>query len=339
MARRNPTDEVTEENTITETPEEAVVDSTTEEVVEATDSTTPESAPEAPAAEPTEPATEAPAPAATEEVDFTEFSAAAEAAVAQRDEATGELPLVAIEPVVVLYRALPTVKAKNAAKKILEAGVKAGMDALNIQQARAWMQLNDSMTSAKPEKAAKESAEKTPVDPSLAYVDRLASIRLALDLALGNAPEGVDADAAVEKVKALVGDTSGQAATYLAWLTNEAEDKGDEPDVSQVAKAAARLSLGKGGGLKAPKSSGGDRKVFEGERRDIGKHIAEAFAGVESGTFLKISEIRSFKSEEYGDDAPSAGAINNRLFPAKGECNIEGITPGMVDGKRGATKA
>lgn len=334
MARRNSTTEEPSTTTTTESPEEATVDTTTEDVTaEATVEPT-----EAPAEVTT---TEDPAPAsAAEEVDFTEFKAAAEAAVAERDSSTGELPATAVESVVAVYRALPGVKAKNGAKKILEAGVKSGMEALDIALARAWMQLNESMTAAK-EKAPKEpKAAKAPADPSLAYVDKLASIRLALDLALANPPEGVESDAVIERVKEAVASSKDNAEAYLAHINSTEEDKGEEPEVSPIAKAAVRISLGKGGGLKAPKASGGtERKVYEGERRSIPKHIIEAFAGVESGTFLKISEIRSFHSEEYGADQPSAGAINNALFPASGEAKIEGVIPGMKDGKRGATKA
>ena len=138
---------------------------------------------------------------------------------------------------------------------------------------------------------------------------------------------------------ALVESSREQAGAYLAWLQSDAEDKGDEPaDLTPVVKNAVKLALGKA--AKAGGRSGGG-STFTGERRDIGKHIESAFADVPSGKFLTVAEIRKHKSEEYGDNPPSAGAISARLFPQGDgtKCTIKSVTPGQNEkSNKGATK-
>ncbi|MBT0995529.1 DUF262 domain-containing protein [Cellulomonas sp. DKR-3] len=76
-----------------------------------------------------------------------------------------------------------------------------------------------------------------------------------------------------------------------------------------------------------------------GGRGDIAAHIAEAFAGLEAGAFLTISQIRRHRSRAYPDGPPSAGAISARLFPRDGRpTTIEGVVPDFDNGVRGARK-
>ena len=91
---------------------------------------------------------------------------------------------------------------------------------------------------------------------------------------------------------------------------------------------------------KAAKAGARAGSTFTGERRDIGKHIAEAFESVEPGGFLTVAEIRKFRSNEYGDNPPSAGAISARLFPSGGgDCTIEGVSGDTNDkGNKGGRK-
>ena len=63
----------------------------------------------------------------------------------------------------------------------------------------------------------------------------------------------------------------------------------------------------------------------------ITSRIAEAIAGAEAGTFLSVAHLRKSKWEEYGDDAPSAGAITNRLEPTSGAATS---IPGVVVERR-----
>ena len=108
--------------------------------------------------------------------------------------------------------------------------------------------------------------------------------------------------------------------------------------MSNFVKAAVKASQGKAARVTSARSG----TPYTGERRDIGKHIQEAFEGRESGTFLTVAEIRKFDSLQYTSESPaSAGAISSRLFPQSGgKCSIEGIIPGTNEaGNRGASKA
>jgi len=320
MARRGPknndqatpaTDPTTEENTVT-TATEAPAETPTE----------------APAADPaTEAPAEAPAEAAAP-VDLTAFLAAVDAAVAQRDESTGELPVAAFEPVTAEYRKLDGLKAKNAAKATVAERMKDAMNALDMPTARAHMLIN---TNALVAQSAKGGGEKPPADPKVAFTERLQAILLAYRLVASEAPEGVD----VATIQA-GDDLVTQAQALAAYNANEAEDKGEAPESSAVVRAALKLATGKAtGGRKAGVGTGSNGGV----RRDIGAHIESAFADVEAGTFLTVAEIRVHKSAEYGDEPPSAGAISARLFPASGNSTVKGVTPGTNDkGTRGATK-
>lgn len=299
----------------------------TEQAQEATVSTTTtEAAPEAPET------TETKAKAEETPIDLTAFQKAATEAVGQADTSTGEIAVALIEPVVKEYRALDGVKPKNAAKHWLTEQMKDQMNKGSIQGARSYLQLQESMTAG-----SGGGAAKAPADPTQAFVQRVATLNLAYNLVVGGeVPEGVAEDWS-DKAQALVGEATSDATKYLAWVNDESEDKGDEPEVSPVVKNAVKLAVGKSAKAGGRASGGG---TFTGERRDIGKHIAEAFAEVESGTFLTVAEIRNHKSAEYGDNPPSAGAISARLFPANGKCTVEGITPGTNEkGNKGATKA
>lgn len=329
MARRARTTNKSDskpESTTTEATEEASVTTATEEMVEAAEDT---------AAETPVEATESTETPATDEIDLSDFKAAAERAVEERDSATGELPTAAIEPVLVEYRKLEGIKAKNAAKRWLDASMKHSMDELNIQQARAFMQLGENMTSAP---SAAGRAERAPADPTEAFVQLLAGLKLATQLAAQDVPEGVSEDWK-DKANQLVQESADPARSYLEWLNADEEARGDEPEVSAFVKAAVKLSQGKSARVAARKS-GGTATPYTGERRDIAKHIEAAFAEVEAGTFLTIAQIRAHKSEEYGDDQPSAGAISARLFPSNGKVNLpEGIEPARNDeGRKGARK-
>jgi hypothetical protein len=295
---------------------------TAEAQPEATDNT------EAPETSNTEaPASTESTPKADEKpIDLGPFQAAVGTAVQSADPDDGSLTDEAQAPVQAAYRELDGQKAKNAAKSWLQEKMKEEMNALNIGGARTYMQLGDNLT------AGATGAQRPPADPTEAFVQRAASLQLATQLL--RAPEGVEG--LDERVAKAVAEASEQAQALQVWTENEAEDKGDAPTANAVASTAVKLAT-----AKVRKSSGGGGGTGDGVRRDIGKHISEAFEGVPSGTFLTVAQIRGHKSTEYGDIQPSAGAISARLFPSSGKCTVEGITPGQsTDGKgnRGATK-
>lgn len=266
------------------------------------------------------------------EFDLSAFQAAAEAAAKEADTATGELALVEVEKVVAEYRKIDGAKGKAAAKTWLGEQMKAAMmsEPPRIEEARSYLQLQNSMSAG-----GSSGGSKAPADPTEAFVHLAATLRLAIGLL--DAPEGVSDDWQA-KAKALVDESQEAATAYRAWVTSDAEDKGDEPEASAVVKNAVKLALGKSAKPGGRASGGGGS--FTGERRDIGKHIAEAFANEPSGTFKLVAEIRKFHSSEYGDNPPSAGAISARLFPkGGGETTVEGVRAGTDDeGHKGAYK-
>lgn len=323
MARRNrennentsTTEDASTEAPATLSEEDASMTATTEAPAESTTETTPEV--------PAEEASQAEAKP-EQEIDLTAFTERVEAAVAERDEATGEVPEASILAAQSEYRALDGLKAKNAAKKLVEERMREAMNQRDISSARAFMLVSDNLTAG-----ASASKEKVPADPKEAFLQRYTALVLAAQLVAEDAPEGVDPSTIT------VEDLVEAAKALRAYEADESEDKGDAPEASAVVKAAVKLATGKS--ARVGGRSGGS--TFTGERRDIGKHIAEAFEGEETGSFLTVAEIRKFKSEEYGDNPPSAGAISARLFPTSGKCTVEGVEPGQNDkGNKGATK-
>ena len=279
--------------------------------------------------------TEAQAPTKAEP-DLTAFKAAVQAALDEGDETTGVLPEASKQGIAKAYRDLDGQKEKNAAKALLDEGVKQSIIGSNLPHARSYTEARDAVNEA----TAKKS-EATPADPKAAYVTRLASLRLAESVLTSQVDtEKVNVDEAQKETGQLVDSLAEDVTKYQTWLDSEAEDKGDAPEVSAIVKAAFKLAAGKASG--SVRKSGGT-SVSSGERRDVGKHIEQAFADVEPGTFLKISQIANFKSDEYGEDRPSQGAVSARLFPPSGgKCTVKGVQPVQKDESknqpRGASK-
>lgn len=266
-------------------------------------------------------------------VDLTAFTEAVNAAVAEADVTTGEVPEASLAAVTAAYRALEGIKAKNAAKALVNEGMKDKMNSDDLAGARAYLNIGDNALTAA---AGASRSERVPADPTEAFVQRVGTIQLAYGLAVANVPEGVK-DNWNELVTELVNSSNESAQAYSAWLSGDTETRGDEPEVSGVVRNAAKLAQGRSAKAGSTRSGGG--ASFDGPRRDISKHIANAFEGKDSGTFLSIAEIRNTRSDEYGDNPPSAGAISARLFPRSGKVTVEGVTPETQNGKKGAVKA
>lgn len=288
-----------------------------------------------PVDEPAEAATEAP-------IDLTDFSAAVATAVASRDTATGVVSVEQIELVKAAYHALPTTKAKNAAKKTLHEDLKTAVSAMDVVTGKAVMSISDSLT----ERAKASTGESTPrtprapADPAAAFKLRVTSAHLAYQLVANDCPEGVDSDKVLAEVGESVDSLTDAANTYYAWLQSTDEDKGDEPEVPQAVKIAAKMALGKAA---RATSSGRPKSVTStGERGNIVKHILGVAAKTEPGTFLLIGEFAKASSDEYPNGNVSAGAVSGRLFPSDGKplnADLVGVVqPGENDkGKKGAT--
>lgn len=286
------------------------------EVVE-TETTSPD---EAPAAE----ATSAESPAEPE-IDLTEFQNAVEAAIAERDTATGVLPEAQIDFVRAAYADLDGVKAKNRAKVHLHELLKSFMEKLDVSSARSVMILQENAAVASKATGGTSAKPRVKVDPTDAYAEGLAALTLAFYLATSDAPEGVD----LEKAKA----SATAKADELFATAREVRASEEQDTDNKVILRAIKLSA-----VKPPRGGGGSGggRSYSGPRRDIAKHIAEAIAGKPAGTFLSVADLRKFRSEEYGDDAPSAGAITNRLEPTSGaKSSVEGVVVErrVIDGK------
>jgi hypothetical protein len=311
MTRQNRTKSAAPESTEnTNTPEENTVDetSTPETPVEGTETPTPEAPVEQP-------------------VDLTAFKESVTEALSEGDTATGELPEAAVAKVNEQYRAVEGNKGKGEARKFLEEAMLEAVGKLDAVAARGYSDLRAKLSAAGGAKA-----DKAPSDPTAAFVQRLASLRLAQQIVESERPEGEGID---EKVEALVNENTELITKQREYLANEAEDKGDGPELNPVVRAAFKAASGKatGGTSRSGGSSGG-------VRHDTGKHIASAFADVEVGTFLTIAEIANHKSAEYGDDTPSQGAISARLFPTTTVAGVEPVEKHAIDGKnpKGARK-
>lgn len=300
--------ESVEEVVVEPTTDEAVVAETQAEV-EGTDAETP--APEGEAA-PVE---------ADKPIDLTKFKALVGEAVEASDDTTGEVPEANMQAVRAEYQALDGIKAKNAAKGFLAEQLKTYLVSVNGPAARTIMELTEKAA------VAGKSGGSTPakvVDPTEAFTSNVAALTLALFIAQQAVPEGVDADAA----KAAATAQATEAFEKAIEVYNSDNQETDVP----LIKSAIRLVS-----TKAKRSGGTGTRVPSGERRDLGAHIAAAFAAAEDGKFLTVAEIRKFDSGIYTESLPSAGAITNRLRPKSGKpTTIGGIEVAEVGGKLGA---
>lgn len=292
--------------------------------------TTDAPADQAPAQDTTTPADAAPqaaAPAADAPIDTKAFDDALAVALDEMDQTTGTLSEAHLAPVVTAYQGLDGAKAKAAVRASIERGVQEALDINNdggnIPKARALNTIRGEITKSKGGGPKKDA---TPADPTEAFVQQVVGLQLAYSHVTQNVPDGVSDDWQ-ERATKLAQETVGDV-DKLAKYTGE----GEEPEVSTLAKRALKLATGKvktGGGT-------GSRAPFTGTRRDIGKHILAAFTDKNSGDFLTVAQIVSHKSEEYGTESPSPGAVSARLFPKSGKCTLEGIEP--VDASDGTPK-
>ena len=253
-------------------------------------------------------------------IDLSGFESAVNEAVSGADSDSGEVNEDALKSVTEAYRALDGVKAKNAAKDHIETSMKEAILGDNGPLAKSYVLIRNSMT------AGSSKAPATPKDPTEAFVAKVAVLMAAQEVLNATVPEGVNENW-VEQAETL--------ATTLAADAQKVLEAGDdaEVEVGPDARKVVKLASGRG--------TGGGGSTFTGTRRDVGKHIAEAFADQPSGTFLSVNEIVKFKSTEYGSDSPSSGAVSARLFPKSGNPKLpEGISAAHPDGQsRGAVKA
>lgn len=320
------------------------------------DSTAPEATEaEAPAVE----ATEAPAAEATVEPteaiaegtetpvetpaaeDLTTFNAKVAEAVEAADKSTGTVAEAPLAEVVKAYRELGA-KGKREAKKAVQEGMREAVNEQNIIKAKSFMVLGEALDNAAASKSA--TKERVQVDPTEGFAARAVALRLANEIFTGTVPDGV-AETWKEKANELYSTAKGQVQAYSDYLAAKASaaegvEVAEPEGIEDAVKAAFRIAQGKASGAAKVRSAAGPRPAFDGPKRDIRKHLAEAFADKEVDAFMTVAEIKSFKSAEYGDDEPSSGAISSRLFPNSGKPTVSaaGVEPFISDGKKGARK-
>jgi hypothetical protein len=276
--------------------------------------------------------TDAPATEAKVEtpINLDAFNTAVGTAFGNRDETTGTVPEADLAAVTSAYRDLDGVKPKNAAKALVGDHLRSAVNELDVIAGKAYMQISEALTAG----SGGTKADRPPADPTEALTVRILTLDLARNLV--PVPEGADAEKATEQAGQRYSELFDSAGAYLTWSMADEATRGDEPEASSTVKAAVKLALGKSARVGGSGRSGASH---DGPRGDIGEHIREAFADKASGDFMSVAEIRNFKSTEYGDRQPSAGAISARLFPTSGKCSLDFVTPSTNEkGNRGATK-
>lgn len=237
-----------------------------------------------------------------ETVDLSAFQAAATEAVENADSSDGSISSEALAPVNEAYRAIPSVKGKNQARTWLEDQMKdAIVKSKNIVRARSFVQVKEGLSAG-----STRSSERTPADPTQAFVQQVVTLAIALNHLQNNVPEGVSEDW-TEKADELRNSLADDIEKYESYLASDDEDA-TEPEVSSVVRAGFKLARTKA-------RAGSTRAPFTGTRRNVKTHIAQVFEDLPSGSFLSVAEISKKHSTEYGDDLPSAGAISAALFP------------------------
>lgn len=259
-------------------------------------------------------------------VDTKAFDEAMAAALENMDSSTGTLSTEQMHAVVGAYQSLDGAKPKAAVRAWIEQGVKEALspESGDIPRARALNAVRVEITKAK---GGGSKEPKAPSDPTTNFVEQVVALQLAYTHVTTNVPDGVAEDWN-DRAQKLASEVVGDVAK-LAQYSGE----GEEPTVSPLARRALKLAAGKVGKVGG---GGGARTPFTGTRRDIEKHIKEAFADKAEGDFLTVAQIVSHTSTEYGSEHPSPGAVSARLFPKSGKCTVEGIKP--VDATNGQPK-
>lgn len=296
------------------------------------------------------------APAAPKEpkpeqvVDIEPFLVALNAGLEKKDPSTGTLDVATQSDILKSYRSLANVKSKTAARKHVQDGMAEAVSEGDIATARAYMALSKELSSAGSAKADKGPKEpktpKAPVDPTLAFVDTAVRLKLAMNIHGQSVNENIRPEWK-DEVNAKFEELSKQLDTWATYLDSEDENL-DAPEVDPLVVAAFKTAAGRASG-KVKVAKAASTTTGDGVRRSIGKHLEEAFAGVEVGGFLSVAQIRAFQSKEYtaedGTAIPvSAGAITARLFPKDAEGTIKPCTvPGIQgdedeSGHKGARK-
>lgn len=183
------------------------------------------------------------------------------------------------------YQALSGTKAKNAARAWVQAQAVIAVNEGNLANARAYMvDITNALVAAK--------ATKSAIDPKAAIMARL----MAHQIAGASLLTDID-DAGLDQADMLA---DARAAIVAGFESGDIDPA--------IVKAAAKMAAVKVAG------HGGRTTTYSGPRRSVKAHIIEAFDDAEAGDYMTIADICAFRSDTYGDDSPSSGAVANALF-------------------------
>ena len=199
------------------------------------------------------------------------------------------------------YQALSGTRAKNAARAWVQAQAVVAVNNGNLANARALMvDITNALVAAKATKAA--------IDPKAAIAARLMAHKIAgLALATDIEDAGLDQASLSDEVTAAI--VEGFETGNL------------DPAVVNAARKMAAIKVA---------GHGGRRVTYNGPRRSVKAHIIEAFDDAEAGDYMSIADICAFRSDTYGDDSPSSGAVANALFVS----GVDGIVAIDADSTR-----
>lgn len=146
---------------------------------------------------------------------------------------------------------------KTVARKLVEERATTAIMNSDIHGAQVLIRLKDEMIKPMPVSGTPR-APKAPKNSSDDVIAQIAAITLAYSLAFGDAKNNpaMDADFEAKVAELATADAQQRSAAYATWLKNKQE--GDEPQISEIEKAAARISLGR-----APKGQGRKPKGVE----------------------------------------------------------------------------
>lgn len=273
-------------------------------------------------------------------VDFSELSKAVAELIASvpKPLATGEGAMEGIDftPVVTAYQALSR-KSKGAATRELGELSRKALESDDFDNARLYLAAERATKSAKPKST---RAPRVPADVTTPVVDRLAAFQLAFGALKEFLPEGVEQDEEklTERVREVYDAGQEEIRKLIEWNNSEAEDKGEEPIVSEAVALAYKFAFR--GKLKAKTKADGTNPTprnYPAVRHDVGNHIAQVFADKPSGHYMSAKDIATHESAEYGTDRPALQAVVARF---KGKKPLaEGLTVVKRDDNYGVVKA
>jgi hypothetical protein len=264
-----------------------------------------------------------------------------------RDTASGHLTEELKSQVRTAYVNLPAGASKSSArpqvKDYVEAKLGEGIDTMDVTLARTMFIIKTDCLTARGTGGGPTVARQA-LDPTVAHIQEIVALYLAPYLKA--TPEGLDEDWAA-RANTRAEELHGQLADYATWLHGDPETRGDEPDVADEVKAAGRIAQGRQSrARKAAATDGstsststGTRGSYTGPKRNIGNHVNQFFDTKPVGYVALIGEIAKFQSAEYGEDRPSSGAVNARVWPnSGGPSTLAGIQQATKDGKKAAVR-